>query len=338
MSPAPAATGGRVTVVVPTWNSARWLAGCLAALERQTLHHFRVLVVDSASEDDSAAVAAAAPSEPFVLRLPANRGFAAAANAGWRAAETPYVALLNPDTLPEPDWLARLVACLDESGEETAAVASRMLSMSDPDLLDDAGDTFSWYGSAIKRGHGEPTTRYERREEVLSACAGAALYRRSTLAAVGGFDEAFGSYLEDVDLGLRARLLGYRCVYEPSARVRHEGGGSALARAAHVRLVTCNRLLLLVKCLPLRLLLRHWKQITWGQIYFAVAYRRPLASLAGYLRWLARLPRALRQRRRILASRVLADAAIEGLLEDRLGEPALGSLARRWVRRKTKTT
>ncbi len=338
MSPAPPAAGGRVTVVVPSWNSARWLPGCLAALERQSFRDFEVLVVDSASEDDPAAAAAAAPGSPSILRLTVNRGFAAAANAGWGAATTPYVALLNPDTLPEPDWLAALIACLDESGEGTAAVASRMLSMSDPEILDDAGDTLSWYGSARKRGHGEPASRYERREEVLSACAGAALYRRSALVALGGFDETFGSYLEDVDLGLRARLLGYRCLYEPSARVRHAGGGSNLARREYVRLVTCNRLLLLAKCVPLRLLLLHWKQITWGQIYFALAYRRPLASFVGYLRWLGELPGALDRRRQILSTRSLSDAEIDGLLDDQLGEPALGSLARRWAKRKTQTT
>ncbi len=336
MKPAPPAAGGRVTVVVPSWNSARWLRGCLAALERQSFRDFAVLVV--ASDADSAAAAAGAPSEPAVQRLPVNRGFAAAANAGWETATTPYVALLNPDTLPEPDWLAALVACLDETGEQTAAIASRMLAMSEPAILDDAGDAFTWYGSAIKRGHGEPASRYERREEVLSACAGAALYRRSALVALGGFDEAFGSYLEDVDLGLRARLLGYRCVYEPSARVRHAGGGSDLARHAYVRLVTCNRLLLLVKCVPLRLLLRHWRQITWGQIYFFAAYRRPLASLAGYWRWLRKLPGALRRRRRILSARVLSNAEIDNLFEGHLGEPALGRLAQRWINRKTKIT
>ncbi len=333
MRAAPPAAGARVTVVVPTWNSARWLPGCLAALGRQSWRDFRVLVVDSASRDGSAAIAAEASVAPAVLALPANRGFAAAANAGWRAARTPYVALLNPDTLPEPVWLEAVVACLDAAGEDTAAVASRMLRMEDPQTIDDAGDLFSWYGSAVKRGHGEPASRYERREEVLSACAGAALYRASALAALGGFDEAFGSYLEDVDLGLRARLLGYRCLYEPAARVLHHGGGSDLPRGAYVRLVTCNRLLLVVKCLPLRLLLRHWKQLTWGQIYLALAYRRPLRSLSGYLRLLARLPHALRQRRRILAGRVLADADLERLLEERLEEPRLFDLARRrWAK------
>ncbi|MGH9465613.1 MAG: hypothetical protein ACRD0X_08185, partial [Thermoanaerobaculia bacterium] len=122
--------------------------------------------------------------------------------------------------------------------------------------------------------------------------------------------------------------------YEPSARVLHYGGGSELPRACYVRLVTCNRLLLLLKCIPGRLLLRHLKQLTWGQIYFGAAYRRPLASLAGYLRALHRLPGALRRRRQILAGRVLSDAEIENLFEERLGEPELRLLAQRWVKKK----
>ncbi len=327
----PSAEGARVTVVIPSWSSERWLPGCLQALSRQSYRSFSVLVVEGGGAGAAPALPAAPPAT--LLRLPSNRGFAAAANAGWRASETPYVALLNPDTLPEAGWLEALVQCLDGAGERTGSVASKMLQMERGDRIDDAGDGLTWYGAAFKRGRDAPESAYGERDEVLSACAGAALYRRSMLADLGGFDEAFGSYLEDLDLGLRARLLGWHCLYEPAARVLHQGGGSGLARGAYVRMATANRALLLAKSLPASLARRHWRQLLWGQIYFALAYRRPFASLRGYARALVRLPHVRRERRRLLARRVLSDREIEALLQPGFPEPPLGGLVRRRLSR-----
>lgn len=316
-----------ITVVVPTWNSGRWLPACLGALERQTLQPDEVLVVDSASTDGS--VEALSGPSLRVLPLPANRGFAAAANAGWRAAGTPWVALLNPDTRPEPGWLQALAAALAAAGPEVWAIASKMLRMDDPGRVDDAGDQLSRFGAAVKRGHGEPAAAWERADEVLSPCAGAALYRRAVLEELGGFDEAFGSYLEDLDLGLRARLAGWRCRFEPGARVLHHGGGAGLPRSRYVRLVTCNRLLLLLKSLPAPLLARHSLRLLRGQLYFFVAYHRPLASLLGGLRFLRRLPAAVSARRRLQAARRASVEEIDACLLPTFGAPPLRELRRR---------
>lgn len=323
-----AAAPEAVTVVVPTWNSGRWLADCLEALARQTLPPREVLVVDSASSDGSVATLASAGS-PRLLALPSNRGFAAAANAGWRAATTPWVALLNPDTRPEPDWLRSLAEALAAADPEVWAVASKMLRMDDPGRIDDAGDQLSRFGAAVKRGHGEQEERWNRADEVLSPCAGAALYRRAALAELGGFDESFESYLEDLDLGLRACLAGWRCRFEPRARVLHHGGGAGLRRARYVRLVTCNRLLLLGKNLPATLLARHAARLAHGQLYFLVAYHRPLASLLGYLRFLCRLPSMLSARRAIQRTRRASAAQVDACLLPTRGAPPLRQLWRR---------
>src|SRR5262249_39310360 len=157
-----------------------------------------------------------------------------AVNLGIRAARGEYVALLNTDTVARPDWLAALVRALDESPPETGAVASKMLSLDDASRIDDAGDALARTGAAENRGHGEPAHRFTRRDEVFSVCAGAALYRRSFLDAVRAFDARFFAYLEDVDLGLRGRLLGFRYVFEPAAEVLHKGHGSELPRADYV--------------------------------------------------------------------------------------------------------
>jgi GT2 family glycosyltransferase len=208
-----------------------------------------------------------------------------------------------------------------------------MLSLDDPGRIDDAGDGLAWTGAAEKLGHGEPAHRFTQRSEVFSVCAGAALYRRTFLDAVGGFDERFFAYLEDVDLGLRGRLLGYRYLFEPAAEVLHKGHGSALPRADYVRLSTRNRVMLFAKSMPGSLLLKHLPRLLYGQLYFAIVYRRPGASLAGYVSLVPCLAHIWRERRRARASRRLHVAEIDGLLTTRMREPPLRLLLRRQLGR-----
>lgn len=326
-------TPPKVTIVVPAWNSRRWLAGCFAALARQSFRDFAVVVVDNGSTDGSIEEVRRRHPEAEVVSFPVNRGFAVAANAGIASSASPYVALLNADTEPRPGWLAALVEGLEGSPEDVGAVASKMLRMENPELVDDAGDVLSRYGSAIKRGHGEPAVLYDRPAEVFSVCAGAALYRRSFLNEAGLFDPRFESYLEDVDLGLRGRLWGYRYLFVPEAEVLHHGHGSDLPSGRYIALMTRNRLLLVTKNLPARLFLAHWRQLLFGQLYFFVVYRRPLRSLQGYAWFLRGLRPALGERRRLANGRQVDARAIDGWLVRDLGEPSLRELIRgRWRR------
>jgi GT2 family glycosyltransferase len=323
----------RVAVVVPNYNGDRWLPGCLDALAAQTFADREVVLVDNGSTDGSVALVRARHPGVRVIALERNTGFAPAVNLGIRAAGGEYVALLNTDTVARPDWLAALVRALDESPPETGAVASKMLSLDDPGRIDDAGDALAWTGAAEKLGHGEPAHRFTQRSEVFSVCAGAALYRRSFLDAVGGFDERFFAYLEDVDLGLRGRLLGYRYLFEPAAEVLHKGHGSAIPRADYVRLNTRNRVMLFAKSVPGSLLLKHLPRLLYGQLYFAIVYRRPVASLAGYAALVPCLAHIWRERRRARASRRLDPTEIDGLLTTRMREPPLRLILRRQLGR-----
>jgi len=322
----PDAARPRVSVVIPNHNGTRWLPGCLDALAAQTFRDREVLLVDNGSTDGSVDLLRERYPDVRLVALERNTGFAPAVNLGIRAARGEYVALLNTDTVVRPDWLAALVRALDQSPAETGAVASKMLSLDDPGRIDDAGDALSWTGAAEKLGHGEPAHRFTQRGEVFSVCAGAALYRRSFLDAVRGFDERFFAYLEDVDLGLRGRLLGYRFVFEPAAEVLHKGHGSGLPRADYVRLVTRNRVMLFAKTVPWPLLLKHLPRLLYGQLYFVVAYRRPGASLAGYLSLLPCLAHIRRERRRVRASRRIDVGELDRLLTTRMHEPPLRAL------------
>ncbi len=313
----------QVTVVIPNWNTRRWLPGCLDGLRRQSYRDFRVVLVDNGSTDDSLAFVEAHYPEVEVVALGQNRGFSPAVNAGIRHTDSEYVVLLNVDTRPQPDWLANLVRTIEQAPAQVGSLACKMLAMNNPAVLDDAGNSLSWYGSACKRGHGQPATAYNEPEAVLSACGGAALYRRSFLEAVGGFDEHFTSYLEDVDLGLRGQLLGYQCWYVPSARVLHQWGGAGIPRPRYVYFSTRNRLTLLLKNIPWPLLLKHSPRLLYGQLYFFLVYKKPFYALAGMAAFLVALPRILRQRWAIQQQRKIPNRAVEALLTDRLGEPGL---------------
>lgn len=278
--------------VVPNWNGRRWLAACLDALEGQGFDE--VVVVDNGSTDGSLSLVSGRAGVR-VIELGENRGFAVAANRGIVAVSADAVALINTDVELAGGWLARM---RDALGEGVASVACKMVSSREEGVLDDCGDFLRRDGVCEQRGRGHADDgRLDTAGEAFSACAGAALYRRSAVLEVGGFDERFFSYLEDADLGLRLRLAGWRCAYEPAV-ARHWGGGSAgqLARPVS-HWVERNTLLLCARAFPLR----WWVgPVAYRQLAWAVAAareRRLRAFLSGALAALPLLPVFLRERR-----------------------------------------
>ncbi|HEV3217884.1 MAG TPA: glycosyltransferase family 2 protein [Vicinamibacterales bacterium] len=218
----------KVAVLIVNWNGGGFLRQCLEALERQQRQPDHIVVVDNGSTDDSVAMAETPLRHVELIRLPSNVGFAAANNIAARAAQRfDGLALLNPDAFAEPGWLGALTSAADGDAG-AAAFASQMLLDSDPDLLDGAGDTYHVSGRAWRNGHRSPRASVPAADaEVFAACAAAALYRREAFDEVGGFDERYFSYFEDVDLGFRLRLRGYSCRYVHRAVVRHVSSGIA---------------------------------------------------------------------------------------------------------------
>jgi hypothetical protein len=324
----------KVSIVIPTWNTQRWLPGCLDGLRAQKFRDFQIVVVDNGSTDNSVEYIRQHYPEVELILFEDNRGFAKAVNAGINHHHTEYVVLLNVDTIPQPNWLAELVATIEHSGPDVGSVASKMLSMSDPEILDDAGISFSWYGSTIKRGKGKSAQLYTKLEEVFCACAGAALYRRSFLEQVGLFDEKFITYLEDVDLGLRGQMLGYRCLYVPTAEIWHKWHGAELPRPTYVYYNTRNRLTLLLQDVPGALLRKHWRHILYGQFYFFLVYKKPIQSLRGYLAFFTDLPGILRQRKETQQRNKISPAQFDVLLSLELGEPPLAEIIKNKLGRK----
>jgi GT2 family glycosyltransferase len=241
-----------VDLIVPTYRGVGLIEPCLAALQAQSRMPERVIVVDNGASEQTARAVRAHGAE--WLPLGGNAGFAAAVNAGIAASDAPLVALLNDDAVPEPGWLAALAAAL-EADSAIAFCASRMLFADGDGRINAAGDAFDLRGrGGYNRGLGvRDGPEFDEPRLVFGACAGAALYRRSLFADIGLFDERFFLSWEDVDLDLRALLAGHRCLYVPSAVVRHAQGASS--GADRQALERRNKAILAHKCLPLPLLL-----------------------------------------------------------------------------------
>lgn len=194
-------------------------------LRRQVFRSFSVILVDNGSQDESIEFVKENHPDVQVIALKTNTGFAVANNMALQAIETPYVALLNNDAVPDSLWLQQLVDAL-ETHPEAGFAASKMLFHDTPDIIDRAGDAYTKAGTALLQGRGCPAEDCNERAWVFGACAGAALYRMAMLRDTGLFNEDFFLLYEDVDLSFRAQLKGYKCLYVPEAKVYHKGSGS----------------------------------------------------------------------------------------------------------------
>lgn len=238
----------KTTVVIPNYNGKHFLIDCLNALALQSARDFDIIVVDNGSTDGSLEYLKNEWQKVEVIALLKNTGFCHAINVGVKAAETPYVLLLNNDTVPERDFVLELEKAMD-THPKAFSCASCMLTAADTDILDGAGDLYSAFGWAFARGKGEKADLYREPCVVFSACGGAAIYQREAFLRLGLLDEAHFAYLEDMDLGWKARLSGMQNLYIPTARVAHVGSGTTGGRhsAFKVKMSARNNIYLLRK-------------------------------------------------------------------------------------------
>lgn len=241
-----------VSVIIPNFNGKQYLKNCLDAMKRQVYRDFEVILVDNGSEDGSADYVREHYPEVHVLTLQENKGFCGGVNAGIKASKSPYVVLLNNDTIAEKYFLKNLVSFMKEHPGIFSCQA-KMLKLQDRDRIDDAGNYYCALGWAFADGKGKPETRYNREKKIFSACAGAAIYDKRLLERTGLFDETHFAYLEDLDIGYRARLLGYENWFCPKARVYHVGSGTSGSRynLFKVRYSSRNNIYMIYKNMPL---------------------------------------------------------------------------------------
>jgi GT2 family glycosyltransferase len=307
-----------VSAIVVNWNGREYLGVCLDSLQRQTLPGVEIVLVDNASSDGSVAfVRERYGATVRLLEQRENLGYAGGLNAGIQAARGRYLLALNSDTEVAPDGLARLVAAAD-AWPSTGMFSPKILSFDDRKVLDNVGHLL--YPDGLSRGRGRLESdrgQYDREEEIVLPSGCAVLLRRAMLADIGLFDTDLFAYCDDTDLGLRARLAGWRCRSVPSAVVFHKySAASAAYSPLKAFLVERNRAWVAVKCLPAPLLLvspvftaLRLAVQAWGVVSrrgaagrFASTHSAPellLVLLRAYAAALRGLPGAWRKRRAV---------------------------------------
>jgi GT2 family glycosyltransferase len=295
-----------LSIVIPCHNRVDLLRACLASVTRHSPDGTEIIVVDDGSPAGAASGVAGEFGNIKLVRLPARRGFCAAANAGIHAATNPIVELLNDDTEVTAGWAEPALAWF---ADPTVATVTPLVlrwpgGTDDEARIDSAGDRYYRGGVAGKRGRGEPISpTYLRPCRVFGASASSAFYRRESLLHVGAFPERFGAYFEDVDLAFRLHRAGFEVIYEPASRVLHHVAAShgqndrgLLAQQSH------NEERVFWRNLPARLLLRSlavhmavlagktWRRWREGTLW---------PFLRGRLQVLAEIPQLLRHRRRL---------------------------------------
>lgn len=242
----------KVSVVIPNFNGIAYLKECLDALEQQDFQDFETILVDNGSKDESISMVEREYPRVRILPLYHNYGFCKAVNQGIKAAKGKYVLLLNNDTRAEKEFVGELYRGIAHK-KNVFSCQAKLLQMHDPSKMDDGGNYYCALGWAFAVGKGKPAEEYDREKKIFAACGGAAIYCRQAFDEIGYFDERHFAYLEDMDIGYRARIFGYENYYVPKAVVHHVGSGTSGSRYNQfkIRFSSRNNVYLIYKNMPL---------------------------------------------------------------------------------------
>ncbi|HOO80508.1 MAG TPA: glycosyltransferase family 2 protein [Lachnospiraceae bacterium] len=248
----------KVSVIIPNYNGEAYLNQCLDSLLQQDVRSFEIIIVDDASTDHSIEEAKkkypendAFPQTKYLMHE-SNQGFCKSVNDGIKMASSPYVILLNNDTVVDAAFVRELYQAIHCS-EKIFSVGAKMVSLKDPDIMDDGGDYYCSLGWAFAPAKDRPAINYMKKARIFASCGGAAIYRKKLLEELGMFDENHFAYLEDIDIGYRARLMGYVNVFAPQALVYHAGSAASGSRYNDfkARLSARNSIYLIYKNMPI---------------------------------------------------------------------------------------
>ena len=247
-----------VSIIILNYNGRDYIEECLDSVFKQTYRAKEVVVVDNASKDGSKEILKEKYSSDIILiENTANLGFAEGNNIALQRAKGEFIALLNNDAVADSEWLQELIAAANRSDISFGMWASKILFYDDHNLIDTLGHLI--YPDGLNRGRGKgevDSGQYDKEEEVFFPSGCAALYRKKMLDGIGFFDPDFFAYGDDTDIGLKARIAGWKCLYVPTAIIYHHSSATA-GRYSPMKayLVERNRVWILIKYFPLRYIL-----------------------------------------------------------------------------------
>ncbi|MCL2115092.1 MAG: glycosyltransferase family 2 protein [Methanobrevibacter sp.] len=247
----------KVSVVIPNFNGKHFLNNCLTSLNNQEEFINEVIIIDNGSTDGSQKFIKNKIKDNFnfginLIENEENLGFSTAVNQGIKDSNCEFVFLINNDVELDKDCISNLIKCIN-SEEGIFSVASKMIQSDNRKLIDDAGDEYTILGWTKKIGNNKNVSSYKDSREIFSSCAGAALYKKTIFDEIGYFDENFFAYMEDVDIGYRAMIEGYKNVYCPNALVFHIGSGTSGSKYNEfkIKLAARNNIFLPYKNMPI---------------------------------------------------------------------------------------
>lgn len=307
-----------VSVIILNWNGKYLLEECINSLKKQTYPHFEVIVVDNGSTDGSISFVEQHAPHVKLVKVGENKGFSGGNMQGLRVAKGEYIALLNNDAVATPEWLYELVLAM-EKDRRVGICASKVIRHDEREIIDSAGDGCVTSAHGVKRGNGESVNAYRRREYIFGACAAAVLYKKKMIEDIGFLDEDFFLNCEDTDLNFRAQLMGWKCLYVPSAIVFHKVSatiGRLSDRAVYHS--ARNEEYVWIKNMPTSLMFRylHHKLIQEIAVFIYVCIRwgKWMPFFRGKIDAFKNLPKFLRKRREIQSKKRVTDQYIKTML------------------------
>lgn len=315
----------KASVIIPNWNGENLLKACLTSLKKQTFTDFEVIIIDNGSTDNSAFFIKKNFPEYKLIQLKKNIGFAPAVNLGIKKSKGEYVVLINNDTRVDKDCIKYLVESA-EKHSEVGMVATKMLNLYHPELIDSVGDYIDSVGHANNIGLGEKDSeKFNKEGYIFLVTGGGGLFKKEVFTSVGFLDEDYFAYFEDVDLCFRAQLFGFKGWYEPKAIIYHvHKATSSKNKALTEYLQFRNMTMTVIKNFPKELL---FKDFNWLKIILVNLNTVRFLASQGYLKEaleaeiyiLSRLGKLLKKRKRIQSQiKVSPQYIIENILPKKI--------------------
>lgn len=310
------------SVIIPNWNGVNLLKDCLISLRRQTFKNFEIILVDNGSEDNSVNFVQNNFPEVKIIKLSKNYGFAKAINAGVKASVSKYVVFLNNDTKVDKNWLKNLIMCADKN-PKAISISSKLLNYYDK-KIDGVGIVINEVGQARSLGwQEEDKGQYDNVKYILGATGGAALFRGKEFIKLGGFDESYFMYYEEVDFAFRAQFQGYKSILCPKAIVYHKHKTSAKKLPQHIEYWQFrNMTQTIIKDFPSKVLFKKRRLLKiilvhLNTIFYQLKNGFFWPPLLTEIWLIINLPRLLQQRAKIQKAKLVDDEYLENFFLDK---------------------